>query len=133
MPRGAAAQQRPGNLEEDAKRELGGTAAAEQARRLVEVDVPQLAVTFDRDKIARYGLRMCDLFAPDLEEELTRQLTSLVAGKALVKAGVKTGDNVVVNPGPHLAAKASGGPIGTVPKRSPGRLPPPALRVPRRA
>src|SRR5919112_2476708 len=36
------------------------------------------------------------------------------------------------SPGPRLAAKASGGPIGTAPKRSPGRLPPPALRVPRR-
>src|SRR5215207_9904193 len=38
-----------------------------------------------------------------------------------------------VNPAPWLAAKASGGPIGTAPKRSPGRLPPPAPRVPRRA
>src|SRR5215212_262601 len=38
-----------------------------------------------------------------------------------------------VNPGPHLAAKASGGPTGTAPTQWPGRLPPPALRVPRRA
>src|SRR5215217_9665855 len=34
------------------------------------------------------------------------------------------------NPGPRLAAKASGGLIGTAPKRLPGLLPPPALRVP---
>jgi hypothetical protein len=38
-----------------------------------------------------------------------------------------------VIPGPHLAAKASGGPIGRAPNQSPGRLPPPALPVPRRA
>src|SRR5215211_3564629 len=43
------------------------------------------------------------------------------------------GSILCVNSGPQLAAKASGGPIGTAPKRSLGRLPPPALRVPRRA
>src|ERR671913_1758563 len=37
------------------------------------------------------------------------------------------------NPGPRLTAKASGGPTGTTPKRLPGRLLPPELRVPRRA
>jgi len=34
-------------------------------------------------------------------------------------------------PGPWLAAKASDGPIGTTPRRLPGHLPPPAVRVPR--
>src|SRR5215211_2974317 len=37
------------------------------------------------------------------------------------------------SPGPRLAAIASGGPTGTAPTQWPGRLPPPALRVPRRA
>src|SRR5215212_1313133 len=75
--------------------------------------------------VAGEGLRSVGVGPPLIQERLLYPAhRSTFTGRGSLQC---------VNPGPRLAAKASGGLIGTAPNRSPGRLPPPALRVPRRA
>src|SRR5215211_1959014 len=62
---------------------------------------------------------------------LSKSVCSILPIARHLRAGESSAGHA--NPGPRLAAKASGGPIGTAPNQSPGLQPPPALRVPRRA
>src|SRR5215212_96980 len=75
--------------------------------------------------VAGEGLRSVGVEPPLIQERLLYPAhRSPFTGRGEVEC---------VIPDPWLAAKASGGPTGTAPKQSPGRLPPPALRIPRRA